>query len=292
MVDPAWVSSLLGDGGGGLGVLVSAGPGGLDLGQAEVQDLGLAPGGHEDVGGLEVAVDDALGVGRLEGVGDLGPELQQRLEVEGPGSDPLRQGLALEQLHGDEVLTLVGVDGVDGADVGVVEGGGGPGLPLKALEHRGVRGQLRGQELEGYVAAELRVLGLVDDPHASAAELGGDPVVRHRLADHGRVSYASSVPGKIFVELRLAVDDGEVRIAAGPGPVVPPGIRGLAQGVEGLGLLAELTEDAGDVVENHRVVRSAAPSRGWRRAPRRPPAPRGRSRSRGGSGRGRPRGPS
>ena len=48
----------------------------------------------------------------------------------------------------------------------------------------------------------------------------------------------------------------EVGVAPGPGPVVPPRIRGLAQGVEGLGLLAELSEDAGHVVQDHRVVRA------------------------------------
>ena len=77
-----------------------------------------------------------------------------------------RQRLALEQLHRDEVLALVLVDLVDGADPGVVEGGSGAGLALEALERGRVLRHLRGQELERDVAAELRVLGLVHDAHA------------------------------------------------------------------------------------------------------------------------------
>jgi hypothetical protein len=41
------------------------------LGQAEIEDLDLAVGCQLDVGGLEVAVDDALLVGFFEGLGDL-----------------------------------------------------------------------------------------------------------------------------------------------------------------------------------------------------------------------------
>jgi hypothetical protein len=58
-------------------------------------------------------------------------------------------------------------------------------LALEALEGGLVLRHLGGQELEGHVAAELRVLGLVDDPHAPAAELRRHPVVGNRPADHG-----------------------------------------------------------------------------------------------------------
>jgi hypothetical protein len=39
--------------------------------QAEVEDLHLPGVAHHDVAGLDVAVDDALGVRRLERLGDL-----------------------------------------------------------------------------------------------------------------------------------------------------------------------------------------------------------------------------
>ena len=58
------------------------------------------------------------------------------------------------------------------------------GLAPEAREGVRVPGQLRGQELEGHVAPELRVLGFVHDAHAPAAELRRDPVVGDFAADH------------------------------------------------------------------------------------------------------------
>ena len=140
--------------------------------------------GDEDVGGLEVAVDDPLRVRRLERVRDLDAELEQLADLERPPADPLGQRLALEQLHRDEVAALVLVDRVHRADAGVVERRGGLRLPLEALERGGVLRQLCRQELERDVPAELRVFRLVHDTHAAAAQLRRDPVVRDDLADH------------------------------------------------------------------------------------------------------------
>ena len=80
---------------------------------------------------------------------------------------------------------LVLVDVVDGADVGVVECGGGLGLPPEPLEGDPIAEELLGQELQRNGSVEAGVLGLVDDTHASAAKLLEDPVVGDRLPDHG-----------------------------------------------------------------------------------------------------------
>ena len=41
-------------------------------------------------------------------------------------SDPGCQGLAFEQFHSDEVLVFMLADLINGADVGVIQRGGGP----------------------------------------------------------------------------------------------------------------------------------------------------------------------
>ena len=45
--------------------------GGSDFCQTEVENLGVSALGHEDVGRLNVAMDDALGMCGVEAAGDL-----------------------------------------------------------------------------------------------------------------------------------------------------------------------------------------------------------------------------
>ena len=73
-----------------------------NLRQAEVQNLGVAALCHEDVGGLDVAVDDAFAVRGIESVGNLNSQRQKHLQVQRPARDPVLQGHAIEIFHGDE----------------------------------------------------------------------------------------------------------------------------------------------------------------------------------------------
>jgi hypothetical protein len=120
----------------------------------------------------------------LEGVRDLGAEIEDRVELERAGAQPLLQGLAPEELHRDEGPALVLVHVEDRADVGVLERRSRLGFPLEPLECLRVARQLVREELQGDSAPELEILGLVDDAHAAAAELSEHAVVRDRLADH------------------------------------------------------------------------------------------------------------
>ena len=49
--------------------------------QAEVQNLRLPSRGNENVRRLDVAVGDAFGVCRLQPVGDLNCDIQQRIDL-------------------------------------------------------------------------------------------------------------------------------------------------------------------------------------------------------------------
>ena len=90
---------------------------------------------------------------------------------------------------------LVLADVVDGADVGVVERGGGARLAAEARQRGGVAGHLFGQELERDLAAEPGVDGAVDDAHAAAAELVEDSIVGDRAADQGALKRAETSAG-------------------------------------------------------------------------------------------------
>ena len=136
-------------------------------------------------------MDDALLVGLLETLGDLLRDGESLVDGNRPSLQALREVLALDELHGDEVHRGAvgegrGFETVEVSDVRVIERGEEPGLALEAREPLGIGGEGLGQELDRHVAAELRVGGAIDLAHPARADRGGDPVVRERLADQGR----------------------------------------------------------------------------------------------------------
>ncbi len=91
---------------------------------------------------------------------------------------------AIQEFHGDEGMSLVLTDVVDGADVGMIQGRGSLRLALEAAQRLQVAHDVVGQELESYETAEARVLGLVHHTHAAAAQLFDHAVVRDGLSNH------------------------------------------------------------------------------------------------------------
>ena len=51
--------------------------------QSKIQNLGVTSLGDEDIRGLDVAMDDALGVRGVEGVGDFNGEREHSLHFQG-----------------------------------------------------------------------------------------------------------------------------------------------------------------------------------------------------------------
>jgi hypothetical protein len=145
----------------------------------------MAAFGHEDIGGLDVAMNNALRMSSVEGIGDFDGELQQDIGLKRVAGDLVLEGHAFEILHDDEGLAGGFVDFMDGADVGVIQRRGGAGFTLEAFERLRVGGDVRGKEFESDEAAKLDVFGLVNNAHAAAAQLVDDAVVGDGLADHG-----------------------------------------------------------------------------------------------------------
>src|ERR1700686_2651081 len=96
---------------------------GEKLGQAEIENLGLAAFGNEYVGGLDVAMDDARGVRDIESVGNLNPKVEDVLDGKRLAPDMLTESFTVNEFHGDEGMVILFANIIDGADAGVIESG-------------------------------------------------------------------------------------------------------------------------------------------------------------------------
>ena len=66
------------------------------FGQTEIEDLGQAAPGDEHVGRLDVAMNDAFGVGYVQSVGNLNAEIENALERQRLAANVVAQGFAVE----------------------------------------------------------------------------------------------------------------------------------------------------------------------------------------------------
>ena len=191
-----WASRCVGAGDGAF----VGGAGGVEVGlievdaagEAEVEDLDEAAVGEHDVGGLEVAMEDAEGVGGGETVGDLDAGGEDELEGGGSLGDYFVEGLAGDVLHDDVgFVDAVGLLGgefayfIDGADVGVVDGGGEPGFAELGGAHLHNGESAAFEELEDDWALEKGVGGEEDDSAAARTDLTNELVVLNCPALHG-----------------------------------------------------------------------------------------------------------
>ena len=158
---------------------------GRRLRDAEVEhlrDLALVIAGEEDVGGLEVAVDEAGGVRHGEGAADLRGDRGDLARREGAlAAEAAVQVLPLEQLHRDVGDAAPHAVVEDLHDVGAPELGRGLGLALEAPRDLGRARGGRVHELERARRLELRVLRGPDGAHAPLAEGADEP---EAVGDH------------------------------------------------------------------------------------------------------------
>ncbi len=161
------------------------GPAGAsDFRQAKIQHLGMTTIGDKNIPGLDVAMNDALGVCRVQRVGDFDGERQQRVQFHRTPGDQVLQGHALQIFHGDERLAVFLANVVNGADVGMVQRGRGLRLPLETAERLGVLSDVVREEFKRNKTVQPGVFGFVNHTHPAAAQLRDNLVVRDGLPDH------------------------------------------------------------------------------------------------------------
>ena len=88
--------------------------------------------------------------------------------------DPLRQRLALDVLHDEEIDAVLLAHVIKGADVRMVELRNHLGFTLEARLAFGALGQVLREDLDGNRPVEPSVLGFVDLAHAPLADWGED----------------------------------------------------------------------------------------------------------------------
>jgi len=162
--------------------------------QAEVGQDGPAAGlgVEKDVGGLDVAVDDAPRVGVVQGVAHIAHDLQDALRRDGPPGaarllDHLGQRLAPDQLHGDEEQVAGLAVLVDADDVGVIETGDGPRLQAEALNRAILTGVFRRDfhHLDRRQAAQVRIQAAIHAGDAATTQQILEDVITQPDANQG-----------------------------------------------------------------------------------------------------------
>ncbi len=147
----------------------------LDPGHAEVGHLhpGRRPVlDQEEVGGLDVPVDEPGPVGHVEGLGHLGHERHRHLGRHPAAGHQVAHGPARHQLHHHEVDGAVGPGVVGGHDARVGQPGRRHRLPPEALAERRVAGQMEVRHLDRHRSGQDLVPAL---PHGGHAPLGQQP---------------------------------------------------------------------------------------------------------------------
>ena len=137
--------------------------------QAEVDQPGTAEVVDQDVGRLDVPVQDPLAVGVVDGVGQVAEDPGGGRRVEAMMVAIPVQRPPADEMEGHPAAAVVEARVVDGHDVGMVQPRRGPGLAEEALHHALARIGLL-EHLEGHVPVEPGVVGQVDVPEAPVSQ--------------------------------------------------------------------------------------------------------------------------
>ena len=98
----------------------------------------MAADGDEQICRLDVAVNDAGGMRSLERIGDLDREPQQPTDLERAFADAMLQRHPVEELHDEKSAAVLLADVVHSANVGVIQGRGGPRLAPESGQGFGI----------------------------------------------------------------------------------------------------------------------------------------------------------
>jgi hypothetical protein len=146
--------------------------------QAKIDQLRFAFGVEENVAGLDVAVEQPVFQGGVEGGRHLDANIED-LQL-GQPAIPLNaivQAAAVRQFHDQETLVLVFLEGVNVDDIRMIQGSRRTGLAGKTLQRLGVVQEFLLHQLHGHFALEGQIESAEDRAHAP----GGDGITQLEL---------------------------------------------------------------------------------------------------------------
>ena len=158
--------------------------------ETEVEHFGAAVARDDDVGRLDVAMDDAVRVRDGKGRCDLDGIIQSRGNRQGPlGEQPVERR-AVHQLHRDERRSGILADLVDRDDVGMVQCGRRLRLANEAAMTLGVHSRFMREHFDRHRTPELRIDCAIDHTHPAAPDFSFDAVMRDGIG-HQRLGAGS-----------------------------------------------------------------------------------------------------
>ncbi len=160
--------------------------------EAEIEHLDAVLRTDDDVGGLEIAMDDAPLVRMRQRARDLRAVPKYGFDGQAVERQHLGERTAVHVLHRDEHAAAGIADLVDGADVRMIEVRGRAGLVEEpaAILGCGRSGRSAANQLDRHGAVQALVAGAIDHTHAALAEAGLDAVLPERFADHRVTSHS------------------------------------------------------------------------------------------------------
>jgi hypothetical protein len=130
---------------------------GRTLRDPEIDDLDLPRVGEDEIGRLDVAVDNTPEVGMGEPGGNLLSQRESLSELDRAAFDFRRESLALAEGHHEEQVALRGLGDLENrADVGMIERGSCTGFPKEPLTGEALL-PAKLKELEGDEAFERQI---------------------------------------------------------------------------------------------------------------------------------------
>ncbi len=105
-----------------------------DFRQTKIQNLGVPALGDKYICRLDVPVDDAFGMRCIKRVRNFDPPGQHLLDWQRLAGNAVLQRGAFHEFHRNKRLTVVFADFIDGADVGMVQGGSSLCLAFEATQ--------------------------------------------------------------------------------------------------------------------------------------------------------------